>query len=454
MDARPPGGDTIVALATPPGPGAVALLRLSGPGAKAIAEKIFSGRLAPRRAVHGNFTEAGGLIIDDGLAVWFPAPHSYTGEETVELTPHGSPLIVQRLLAAALAQGACAARAGEFTYRAFVGGKLDLAQAESVDALIRAETEAERVAARRGVAGELGKKLAPLEQRLRELISRLEGAVEFVEERIDFNEGSGSPAQQLQSLHDDLAALQAEMARGAKLREDIAVAIVGPPNAGKSTLFNFLAGGEPAIVSSIPGTTRDLLRERIEVRGLKVRLTDTAGMREAGDEIEAIGVERAKVAGKSATLRLLVLDGRWSEENRGQLEFWAVEDTLVVLNKADLYPAAPELIAALQSAGRPFLATAMNDSARQPLLKTSIEEFIAPAESLGEAIAATPRALSLLADALGVLAQARKAQAEKLSEEFVLEHLWAGLRALGELTRPTDREEIYGLIFSNFCIGK
>ena len=452
MQAAP--ADTLIALATPPGVGAVALLRLSGPAAREIAEKLFSRKLKPRRAVHGELRDSAGSPIDDGLAIYFPAPNSYTGEETVELTPHGSPVIVQRLIEAAILLGARAARPGEFTYRAFINGRLDLNQAEAVDALIRAETDAERAAARRSLTGELGRRLAPLEERWRELLSRLEGAVEFVEERIDFTGGGARVTEAVAGLDAELAAIEKEFARGELLRGDLTVALVGPPNAGKSTLFNFLARAEAAIVSAIPGTTRDLLRERVEIRGLKVRLTDTAGVRDTTDEIELLGVARARAAGAAASKRLLLLDGTDHPDNFAQLAQWPAGDTLVILSHGDRHPPRGSLLAALRARNFSHHATALTDPARQGELREMIEEFIAPAREQGEALAASPRARALLAQTRATLAMASRACARGASEEFLLEPLWEGLHLCGQLTRPTDREEIYGLIFSNFCIGK
>ncbi len=446
--------DTLIALATPPGVGAVALLRLSGSEAKEITEKLFSKKLKPRVAVHGEFRDADGLPIDDGLAIYFPAPHSYTGEETVELTPHGSPVIVQRLIEAAIRAGARAARAGEFTYRAFVNSRLDLSQAEAVDALIRAETDAERIAARRSLTGELGRRLAPLEVRWRELISRLEGAVEFVEERIDFTGGGARVTESIAALDGELAAIENEFVRGELLRGDLTVALVGPPNAGKSTLFNFLVRAEAAIVSASPGTTRDLLRERVEIRGLKVRLTDTAGVRDTDDEVESIGVARARAAGAAAGKRLLLLDGASHPGNFAQLTQWPAEDTLVILTHGDRHPPDGPLLAALAERNFFHHAAALTDPARQNELREAIEEFIAPAREQGEALAASPRARALLVQTRAALASASRSCESGASEEFLLEPLWEGLRLCGQLTRPTDREEIYGLIFSNFCIGK
>ncbi|HTL13558.1 MAG TPA: tRNA uridine-5-carboxymethylaminomethyl(34) synthesis GTPase MnmE, partial [Thermomonas sp.] len=302
-------GDTIVAVATGPAAGGVGIVRLSGPRARQIAQAVAGVTLAPRRAHHARFRDAAGDTLDDGLALFFPAPASYTGEDVAELQAHGSPVALRALVARCVALGARQARAGEFTERAFLNGKLDLAQAEAVADLIAAADERAARAARRSLDGAFSAQVQALMDAVLAIRVHAEAAIDFADEPLDTLGGTALRAR-LDGARAALARLQAGAERGRRLRDGLHVVLVGPPNAGKSSLLNALAGGERAIVTEIPGTTRDLLRETLRVDGAELTLVDTAGLREAGDPIEAEGIRRARGELARADLALAVVDAR------------------------------------------------------------------------------------------------------------------------------------------------
>jgi tRNA modification GTPase len=287
--------DTIAAIATPPGAGGVGIVRLSGPAVVRIAKQLLRAFPQVRQATYARFLDADGAVIDDGIALRFAAPASYTGEDVLELQAHGSPVLLAALLARVCALGARPARPGEFTERAFLNGKLDLAQAEAVADLISAGSEAAARAARRSLDGVFSARVAELFEALTMLRVHVEAAIDFPEEEIDF---LADPVivERVERVQQMLDALLAESARGQRLVDGLHVVIAGPPNAGKSSLLNALAGSERAIVTEIPGTTRDLLREVVRMDGIELTLVDTAGLRESGDQVEprACAVRAAK----------------------------------------------------------------------------------------------------------------------------------------------------------------
>src|SRR5690606_11201499 len=331
---------TIVAVATPPGSGGVGIVRLSGPAAPAIARGLCGRALRPRHAHHVRFRDAAGEAIDDGIALLFAAPASYTGEDVVELQGHGSPVLLQALVARCCELGARMARPGEFTERAFLNGRLDLAQAEAVADLIAAADLTAARAARRALDGAFSRRVDALAEALVAIRVHVEAAIDFADEPLE-TLGGAELAARLAAARGDLARLLADADRGRRLRDGLHAVIVGPPNAGKSSLLNALAGSERAIVTDVAGTTRDLLRESVHVDGAALTLVDTAGLREGGDAIEREGMRREREARARAGRAIAGADARDPAAGMARLAdaLDAVPQVLWLHNKADLLPA-------------------------------------------------------------------------------------------------------------------
>jgi tRNA modification GTPase len=379
----------------------------------------------------------GGLVLDQALVLWFPGPASYTGEDSAELHLHGGPAVVAAVADALVALGARPAEPGEFTRRAFVHGKLDLTAAEGVADLIEAETEAQRRQALRQLEGGLAGRYQGWAGRLARLLARQETFIDFEDE--DLPEGlDAAVAEDAAALRDELAAEIAGAARGEALREGLRIAILGAPNAGKSSLLNALAGREAAIVSPQAGTTRDVVEARVVIAGVPVLLADTAGLRETADAIEAEGVRRARAQGQAAELVLAVFaaDAAPDAETLALLETGA----LVVVNKADL--AAPAL------AG---IAVSARTGAGLPALRAALEAAVRARAGLSDVAGLTrPRHRAALADTIAALDALPQAALPELRAEA----LRAAMRALGRLTGAMGVEAILDLVFSEFCIGK
>ena len=439
---------TIVAIATAPGAGGIGVVRLSGPQVRNIAEAICSRRLRPRHAHHVRFHAADGRVIDDGLALWFRAPASYTGEDVVELQAHGSRPVLQALVGRALELGARPARAGEFSERAYLNGRLDLAQAEAVADLIAAADVRAARAARRSLDGVFSQRVDALADALLALRVQVEAAIDFADEPIDTLGGAGL-RRDLAAARDTLQALLAAARRGRKLREGWHAVIVGPPNAGKSSLLNALAGSARAIVTDIAGTTRDLLRETVRVGGIELTLVDTAGLREGGDAIEREGMRRAHDELQRADLALVVVDAR---DPAGGLAAVAasvagVPRQVVLLNKTDLV--GPDSTAAVEGL-RISARTGDGLAALESHLATLLEADGATGE---DAFTARARHVDALLRVQADLAQAAaELDAERL--ELAAEDLRVAHDALGEITGRVTPDDLLGHIFSTFCIGK
>jgi len=453
--------EPIVAIASAPGRGAVGIVRASGRDLAPLIDALCGRALVPRVATLLPFRGAAGELLDRGLAIHFPAPHSYTGEDVLELQAHGGPVLLQLLLARCLqAMPALRlAQPGEFTERAFLNDKLDLAQAEAVADLIDASTEAAARSAARSLSGAFSAEVHQLAERIVKLRLLVEATLDFPEEEIDFLERAGARAQ-LDGIAAAIGAALARARQGALLREGLRVVLAGQPNVGKSSLLNALAGAELAIVTPIPGTTRDRVAETIQIEGVPLHITDTAGLRQqehAADEVERIGIGRSWEAIRGADL-VLFLHDLW---RRGDAAYEAGEAAIAaelrdaaqgvqvidVWNKADLAPrgSAPEgglAICAKSGAGLPAL--------RQALLAQA--GWQAAPEGLFIARTRHVQALKRCAEHLA-LAQAHAAQRDAaldlLAEELRLAH-----NALGEITGEFTSEDLLGAIFSRFCIGK
>lgn len=445
--------ETIAAVATPPGRGAVGIVRLSGPRAIEICERIAGPLPAARTAGLREFRDADGATLDRGLVIGFPGPHSYTGEDVVELQAHGGPVVLDLLLRATLAQGARLARPGEFSERAFLNERLDLAQAEAVADLIDASSRSAVLAATRSLEGELSRRVNALAETLLELRVFVEGALDFSDEDIDWLSDTALD-DRLVTAERNLEALLTEATQGRRLREGLVVAIAGRPNVGKSTLLNRLAGAETAIVSDIPGTTRDVLREHLVLDGLPLTVIDTAGLRETQDPVEAEGIRRAWIALENAELALFVADDREGITAQDDALLQKLPPTLpvlVLLNKCDLSDRAPggvEMtgpgairISAALGTGLPELRTAIRDAAG---LGASCEGLFSARSRHVDALRRTREHLQLARQRLEPTGGA-----ELAAEELRLAH-----EALGEISGRVTTEDLLGAVFSRFCIGK
>lgn len=446
--------DTIVAIATAPGRAALSLVRLSGPQALAIADKIFKGARKPSEMAdhtlqHGYIVTQRGQKVDEVVLSVFKRPHSYTGEDTVEITCHGGRVMAETIVEVATVAGARPAGPGEFSLRAFLQGRLDLAQAEAVADIISAGTWAAARAALERLEGGLSQRLGKIRQVLLEVLAQLEAAVDFPEEDL--------PAPVLKdmerlltSARDDLKKLVEESRAARMLRDGARVVIVGRPNTGKSSLFNLLLREERAIVTEEPGTTRDVLEGFIEIRGLPVRLFDTAGIRNAPGRVEAEGMERARSKLSQADLILLVIDGSQPprSEDKKLLDDTKGMPRLVVLNKSDLKPAFAAQkgwlrISALTGAGLERLEEAVWQRLGLGMAMDSAPAAAANARQ-GDCLA---RAIVHLEESLSGLKRNR-------TYELLAEDVRAAARALGEITGQEVGEEVLRRIFEKFCIGK
>jgi tRNA modification GTPase len=485
---RPPDddtSDTIAAIATPPGAGGVGIVRVSGPRAFAIGSALFRparaqtplpsqgrvrGRGPSRLLTYGHVVDpASGEVVDEVLAAFMRAPHTYTREDVVEVDAHGGPLLLRRILALALAAGARAARPGEMTLRAFLNGRLDLAQAEAVMALIQAESAAGLRLAMRQLSGDLSARVQAAKAPALEALVRIEAAVDFPDQEVP-QPDRAELAALVDQAQAGVAALLAGAERGLRLRQGVRVAILGRPNVGKSSLLNALLGHERAIVTPIAGTTRDTIEETATLGGVALHLVDTAGLVESDDPVERMGVERARAAAATADIALFVLDG--SEplapadhaaaadlRAQGFGAFGADGDTrpvVLVLNKSDLPPAFSK-VEARRALWRG--APTVHTSTRRPEGVRLLEELLAVYVGQGSAASEDPLVASVrhrdaLRRAAEALATAAAALTDSIPLDLVALDLRDALEALGEITGETATADLLDRIFAEFCIGK
>ncbi|WP_372382610.1 tRNA uridine-5-carboxymethylaminomethyl(34) synthesis GTPase MnmE [Xanthomonas sp. NCPPB 1068] len=440
---------TIVAIASAAGVGGIGIVRLSGPQSVQIAAALGVAGLQPRHARYARFCDAQGEVIDDGIAVWFRAPHSFTGEDVVELQGHGSPVLLRQMVARCIAAGARQARAGEFSERAFLNGKLDLAQAEAIADLIAASDLRAARAARRSLDGVFSRRVDAVSESLTRLRIHVEAAIDFADEPLDTLGGS-QVRQELTQTRALLAQLLRDAERGRKLRDGLHAVLIGPPNAGKSSLLNALAGSDRAIVTDVAGTTRDTLHEAIQLDGFELTLVDTAGLREGGDAIEREGMRRARAELERADLALVVLDARDPQAARDAIgdAIDAVPRRLWIHNKCDLLaePAALDrdavAVSAVTGQGLEQLHVRLRELALGDATDSVDGEFSARTRHV-EAL----RRAEHHADAADL--ELGFEQLELAAEELRLAHA-----ALGEITGKLSADELLGKIFSSFCIGK
>jgi len=446
-----PEQDTIAAIATPFGEGAIAILRLSGPQSIPIAAGIFRSRLpfaslAPRAQRLGRIIDAA-QVLDQVILSLHPAPASYTGEDMVELHCHGGILLTRRILDLLLARGARLAEPGEFTRRAFLNGKMDLTQAEAVMDLIRAQTDLALRAASGQLEGRLGRHIQSLRQALLSILAHIEAHIDFPDEDIDPATNTALLAR-IDSLRAEVARLLATADQGRILREGLNTVIFGPPNSGKSSLLNRLLGFERAIVSPIPGTTRDTVEEVVNLRGIPVRLIDTAGIRPSTDDLENAGIQRTRHVLARAALILQIADATLPPPRHDDLP--PHTRALLLLNKCDL-PIHPAW-SPVQDAIRISCKTGAGfDTLTQAIFDAAMQGRATPDDHL---IAINARHQSCLTAASTSLDAARQSLAQNLSPEFIAIELRAALTAIGEVAGRLDTEELLGEIFSTFCIGK
>ena len=438
-----------MAIATPPGRGGIGVVRLSGPEAHSIARQLttHSAGLEPRHAtlVTLGRTQRGGL--DQAVATYFPAPGSYTGDDVVELSGHGSPVVLNAVVAAAVERGARLARPGEFTLRAFLNGRIDLVQAEAVADLIDAATPLQARAAFDQLDGTLTRRIAALDKSLFDLIARLEASIDFPDEGYHFV-AAGAVGKAIDGLLQETAGMVDSGKSGRLIREGPLVAIVGAPNVGKSSLFNALVGAPRAIVTDAPGTTRDLVTEVVDIEGLRVTLVDTAGIREPIDQAEAEGVERARQAATAADLTLVVLDASVEVAATPEESMQYIDNKrLIVINKSDLFP----------EISTPGLAVSARTGAGLDGLRTSILVALDVDLHRESPAVTNVRHIGLIGRAHSALKRAREAvsaEAGAMPEEFVLADLHEARAALEEVTGARTPEAVLDEIFSRFCIGK
>ena len=445
---------TIVALSTPRGRGALAVIRLSGPDAIAIARQMSGVEFEARHATLTRLSRPmDGEELDQVLLTCFPAPNSLTGEDVVEISCHGSPAVVRSIIDTTLQLGAMLAGPGEFTLRAVANGKINLAQAEAIRDLIAAQTDAAVRQASRQLNGELSVAINPFKEQLLEVIVLLESALEFVEDDL--------PAFRIDEIENALASVSAGVEKlsrsysaGRLLQEGIRVAITGRPNVGKSSLFNSLVERERAIVTDIPGTTRDTLTEAIDLEGIPVMLTDTAGLRKTTDGIETLGIERTRRAMGDADLVLVVIDGsdELGPSDQELLEQTSNARRLIVLNKSDLPAFNTSMYCA--DAAQGINVSAMTGEGLTTLRAAILSSLSSNGIDEGSLLITNARHYDLLCSTQREIEVARAALRDRHSEEVVLVPLHNALRMLGQITGETTTEDILSEIFATFCIGK
>lgn len=444
-------GETIAAIATAPAAGGIGVIRVSGAGAAELARIFLGSTPTPRHAHYIGFTDADADILDRGLLLYFPAPHSFTGEDVLELHAHGSPVMLRRLLARTIELGARHARAGEYSERAFLNGKLDLAQAEAIADLISSGSEAAARAATRSLEGEFSRRVVALTESVVRLRIWIEAAIDFPEEEIDFL-ATPQLIADFHNLRVELDAMLLAARRGVRMADGLHVVIVGRPNAGKSSLLNALAASERAIVTDIPGTTRDVLREMIDLDGISLTLVDTAGLRESVDIVEQEGIRRARNELERADLAILVTDDASLDADLDLLVGMpAATSRLIVHNKIDRDGIKPQR-ERISDTTHLWLSARNGDGLN--LLIEELRNAAGYGEASDGAFSARARHVSALELASEHLHSAEHALVELQAGELAAEELRQVQQQLGEITGEFTSDDLLGRIFAGFCIGK
>jgi tRNA modification GTPase len=443
-----PTHETIAAIATPPGTGGIGIVRLSGDRALTIAEKLSHSRLLPGKIQFRRFFDAAEQVIDHGLCLFFKAPNSFSGEDCVEIQAHGGPIVLDMLLERVCSLGARLARAGEFSERAFLNGKVDLAQAEAIADLIESGSRAASRAAMRSLEGRFSRQVHDLDQDIVNLRAYIEAALDFAEEEIDFLDDVNID-HRLDDVIAKLLALLEQAEQGRTLQEGLSVSLAGLPNAGKSSLLNYLAGYEAAIVTEIEGTTRDVLREHISLRGVPIRVNDTAGLRESQNPVEREGIRRAWESIGQADVVIYLVDATRgvTAEDRRILDILASANLQLVYSKSDLLAederSDPDVL---------YIST-RNDNGIDILIDR-ITGHISDYNQDNDTFMARRRHVDALQRALDCLRQAARSFAQNRSGELMAEDLRLAQRNLNEITGEFSSDDLLGMIFSSFCIGK
>lgn len=455
-----PATDTIAAISTPPGRGGIGIVRLSGPMATSIAAQLVRLR---QPLEHGrarladvlDSTESGrdSERIDEAVVTFFAAPNSYTSDDLVEIAAHGSPVVLDLLLRRSLELGARLADPGEFTQRAFLAGRIDLTQAEAVRDLIEAQTLTQARQAASQMGGALSRRVAPVKQNLVELIALLEAGIDFAEDDVDVTPGV-EIVRRIGHVTAPLEALEASFSRGRIVHDGLTLAIVGRPNAGKSSLFNRLVERDRAIVTATPGTTRDTVSERISLDGIPLELVDTAGLREAHDVAEQLGIARSREALADAELVLIVLDATQppNEEERALFEAVQGRPALIAVNKSDL--AASPIEGPPACDGVPVVGTSALTGEGVAELRGRLVEMASGGAASESGMLTSVRHHQAVSTALSAMGDAARANSDGIPHEMILLDLYRALWALDALTGQTTADDILQLIFSAFCIGK
>jgi len=460
-----PQQDSIAAIASAPGRGGIGIVRVSGPLAGSIAKAI-GGRVPQARHAHyWPLRDGSQQVLDQGIVLFFPAPHSFTGEDVLELQAHGGPVLLDLLLRRCLELGARQARPGEFSERAFLNNKLDLAQAEAIADLIEAGSEQAARNAQRSLQGAFSRHIHDLCERLTQLRVFIEAALDFPEEDIDFL-AQGDVLSRLQALQQALQEVTHGAQQGVLLREGMTLVLAGAPNAGKSSLLNALAGRDSAIVTDIPGTTRDLLREHIHIDGMPLHIIDTAGLRESTDTVEQIGIQRALAAIHEADRVLLVKD---SSLNEATSPLWPsalwpttwgtpppARKTTVIHNKADISGQLPTCHPSEKSGqeGSAHIVVSAKTGQGLDVLRQHLKQSMGFDASTEGRFSARRRHVQALQQAAWHLAQGRQQLEGSAAAELLAEELRSAHHALGEIVGHTSSDALLGKIFSSFCIGK
>jgi tRNA modification GTPase len=450
--------DTIAAISTPPGRGGIGIVRLSGPQAASVAAQLVRLR-QPLEHSHARLADvldqkpdSDAARIDEAMVTFFAAPNSYTSEDLVEIAAHGSPVVLEMLLGRALKLGARLAEPGEFTQRAFLSGKLDLTQAEAVRDLIAAQTLTQARLAASQMGGALSRRVEPVKRALVEFIALLEAGIDFAEDDVDVTP-QAEIARRIGELTPPLSALEASFARGRIVHDGLTLAIVGRPNAGKSSLFNCLIERDRAIVTATPGTTRDTVAERISLDGIPLELVDTAGLREAAEEVEQLGIARSREALADAALVVVVLDATepLNDEERRLLAAVESRPAVIAVNKSDLIKVGSSLP---DCGALPALATSALTGEGIAALRERILSLATGGAAAEPGMLTSLRHQQAIAATLAALADATQSNNASIPHEMILLDLYRALAALDSLTGQTTPDDILNLIFSTFCIGK
>lgn len=450
---------TIAAIATPPGRGGIGIIRVSGPKAPDIAARIVGKIPAPRYAQHAVFLAQDGSVIDEGVVLYFPAPHSFTGEDVLELQGHGGPVVLDMLLKRILSEGVEQARPGEFSERAFLNGKMDLAQAEAIADLIDAQSEQAARSAQRSLQGKFSHVINQLVQEITQLRMYVEAAIDFPTEEIDFL-ADQQIATELEKIFASITQVEDSAQQGVMLREGMSVVIAGKPNVGKSSLLNALSGQDTAIVADIPGTTRDVLRAHIQIDGLPLHIIDTAGLRISDDPVEKEGIKRAQREIQQADHVMLVVDV--TQENRHQdfiadlselcLQTIPAGKITVVLNKIDVMHISPEVTQS--PAGYAQIKLSAKSGEGIALLRAHLKSCLGFNATTENTFSARRRHVDAIALAKKHVSQAKIQLHDFHAGELMAEELRLAQNALSEITGKFLPDDLLGKIFSSFCIGK